>query len=333
MKQIKQYLTHLPFKTEDLPNDNPYVSTIRIFYDDPHVDTVINWGLDDVDYDDPHVDTMFDLGLDDDDDILWLSIKDKLKKVLGNGYGFEPNVIYDSKKLKEFVDGHFLILTPDEKLDNILEYVDSKSGYEGQLVYVVADFHDDNNNLYFTESREWEFYLASAEQLGFLEKIIEHNKKSDKDYQLHRLTIAGLTRVSKIKEQKQSRYCFVAMAFTEEINTIYEESIKSAIMATGFIPYVVNRVDLESDKTINDAIIAGLKKARFTIADFTYHRAGVYFEAGYALGRGQKVIYTCREDQWPHSHFDINHYQHIIWADAIDLKEKLIFKIEAFIKD
>ncbi len=36
---------------------------------------------------------------------------------------------------------------------------------------------------------------------------------------------------------------------------------------------------------------------RFMIADFTGHRGGVYFEAGFAHGLGIPVIWTCREDQ------------------------------------
>jgi nucleoside 2-deoxyribosyltransferase len=86
-------------------------------------------------------------------------------------------------------------------------------------------------------------------------------------------------------------------------------------------------------KTINDAIIAGIKKSRFTIADFTQHKAGVYFEAGYALGRGQKVIYTCRADEIANAHFDTRNYQHIVWENSEDLKQKLIDKITAFVLD
>jgi hypothetical protein len=58
----------------------------------------------------------------------------------------------------------------------------------------------------------------------------------------------------------------------------------------------------------------------------------VYFEAGYALGRGLKVIYTCREDQIDEAHFDTRNYPHILWKDADELKKKLIDKIEVFIK-
>ena len=118
------------------------------------------------------------------------------------------------------------------------------------------------------------------------------------------------------------------------VNSIYYDGIKFAIESTGFVPLIIRDENLPSDVTINDGIIAGIKKSSFIIADFTQNKSGVYFEAGYALGRGLKVIYTCKNEHEETSklHFDTNHYQHILWDDIEDLKNKLINKIEAFIK-
>ncbi len=88
---------------------------------------------------------------------------------------------------------------------------------------------------------------------------------------------------------------------------------------------------IPSDVTINDAILAAIKRSKFTIADFTGHKRGVYFEAGYALGRQQKVIYTCREDDINNAHFDTRNYAHILWKEPSDLREQLINKIEVYI--
>jgi len=122
------------------------------------------------------------------------------------------------------------------------------------------------------------------------------------------------------------------MSFDTEMIKIYNEWIEPSIRESDFEPYIVFNQHPESDVTINDEILAGIKKAKFTIADFTYHKAGVYFEAGYALGRGQKVIYTCREDNIGTAHFDTRNYQHLVWKDGADLKKKLMDKIEVFIK-
>ncbi|MDA1051804.1 MAG: hypothetical protein O3C40_15165 [Planctomycetota bacterium] len=62
-----------------------------------------------------------------------------------------------------------------------------------------------------------------------------------------------------------------------------------------------------------------IRKARFLVADFTKHRNGVYFEAGYAIGLQIPVIWLCREDEMGRVHFDTEHFNHIVWKDATDL--------------
>ena len=63
----------------------------------------------------------------------------------------------------------------------------------------------------------------------------------------------------------------------------------------------------------------------------TGQRQGVYFEAGYALGMGIPVIWTCRSDEIDKCHFDTRQYNHIVWETAGDLKEKLTNRILATI--
>ena len=123
------------------------------------------------------------------------------------------------------------------------------------------------------------------------------------------------------------------MSFDSTLAEIYNKAIQPAILETGFVPFILHSEHIETGSTINDAMIAAIKKAKFTIADFTQHKSGVYFEAGFALGRGQKVIFTCKEGDIDHAHFDTRNYQHILWKDAADLKRKLIDKIHAYIKD
>jgi len=181
---------------------------------------------------------------------------------------------------------------------------------------------------YFDNSDEFLFYIENLKEQGLVSYDTAGNS-----YISFRITLAGLTALLKINEQKNSRICFVAMSFDKELEYVYDQAILPALTETGFIPYIVRNDHVESDRTINDAIIAGIKKARFTIADFTQHKAGVYFEAGYALGRGQKVIYTCQNVEISRAHFDTRNFQHIVWDNPEDLRLKLIDKIEAFIKD
>jgi nucleoside 2-deoxyribosyltransferase len=109
------------------------------------------------------------------------------------------------------------------------------------------------------------------------------------------------------------------------------EAIKQACKETGFNPILVDEIDPGMTNTINDAIVANLKKCKFCIADFTEQKDGVYFESGFALGQGKRVIYTCKEDWFNKSHFDINHFPHIIYPNVAELKRQLVDRINAWI--
>ena len=109
--------------------------------------------------------------------------------------------------------------------------------------------------------------------------------------------------------------------------------IKAAVYNCGYDPILIDEQHIASDVTINDTLIAEIKKSKFIIADFTEHKHGVYFEAGFALGQKKPVIYLCNKLQFNKTHFDTNHYSHIVYETLDELKEKLETKIEAWINE
>ena len=67
------------------------------------------------------------------------------------------------------------------------------------------------------------------------------------------------------------------------------------------------------------------------VADFTGHRAGVYYEAGFARGLGREVICCCQMDDFDNRHFDLHVMNHIVWKDAGDLRVQLARRVKATI--
>ena len=108
-------------------------------------------------------------------------------------------------------------------------------------------------------------------------------------------------------------------------------SIKDAIIESGYIPILVDEKHIETGKTIPDEMIHLLRNCKFCIADFTGHKGGVYFESGFAVGQGKPVIFTCQKDDFENTHFDIKQFQHIIYQSPSDLKDALKHKIKAWI--
>lgn len=120
---------------------------------------------------------------------------------------------------------------------------------------------------------------------------------------------------------------FVAMSFAQDLEEIYEKGIRPSIGAAGFEAIRVDRV--EHNEKICDKILADIRSCGLVVADFTGQREGVYFEAGFAAGLGKPVIWTCRSDWFKRTHFDTNHYNHIVWKDIDELKTRLVNRILA----
>jgi len=145
------------------------------------------------------------------------------------------------------------------------------------------------------------------------------------------LTPKGLEKLEELrKSNKNSNRVFIAMKF----KSTYSESIRSAVKLgctqMGLIAESVDEEDYIGD--INDRIISEINKSRFVVADYTENNYGVYYESGYARGRGVVVIEICNE-MWLDGiddkgiknklHFDVEHRNMIMWKNEEDLSSKI----------
>lgn len=131
------------------------------------------------------------------------------------------------------------------------------------------------------------------------------------------------------RHRKDSLQCFVAMWFSNDMHPVYSDAISLAISDAGYNPLRVDQ--REHNDKIDDEIIVQIQRSKFIVADFTGHRGGVYFEAGFAKGLGMEVFWTCREDHVGDLHFDIRQYNCILWQqDKLEeFRQRLSRRIEA----
>jgi hypothetical protein len=114
-------------------------------------------------------------------------------------------------------------------------------------------------------------------------------------------------------KQPDSQIGFCAMWFDKSVLPIWTNAIEPAIKNAGYNP---KRIDgHQHNNRIDDEIIAMLRRSKFVVADFTGQRGGVYFEAGFALGLGLQVIWTCKKSDLKEVHFDNRQYNFIIWEE------------------
>jgi hypothetical protein len=191
--------------------------------------------------------------------------------------------------------------------------------------YVNLNITTDYPLVYAHDSGEYLYFKQTLIEQGLIEDYGTHNQIGT-----IRLTPAGWQRALELEKiQVNSDQAFVAMWFDPGLDAAWEQGIKPALESTGFKPYRVDR-DPHNEK-IDDRIISEIRRSGLLVADFTGHRGGVYFEAGFAMGLGIPVIWTCREDNINNAHFDTRQYNHVTWKDPAELKEKLALRIAATI--
>ena len=151
------------------------------------------------------------------------------------------------------------------------------------------------------------------------------------------VTVDGFGHIAEQATNVDLTQVFVAMWFDPSMDEAYRLGIEPALREAGYNPCRVDRAEYIGK--IDDQIIAEIRRSKFLVADFTHDdkgvRGGVYYEAGFAHGLNLPVIFMCKKgpvDADPnYLHFDTNHYNHILWTDAADLKEKLKNRIGAVI--
>lgn len=145
------------------------------------------------------------------------------------------------------------------------------------------------------------------------------------------VTPRGWNKVYELEKKPgtESKQAFIAMWFDHSMDEVSENGFKRAIRAAGYEPRRID--DKQHNGKIDDEIIAEIRKSKFVVCDFTGQRGGVYFEAGFAMGLGLPVIWTCRQDEISKVHFDTRQYNHITWENEDDLFQKLLNRINATI--
>jgi nucleoside 2-deoxyribosyltransferase len=248
-------------------------------------------------------------------------------------YNTLMGAILDNEMLELIIRNAIIPRAPEEKINSLLCYLHSLQEFEGAKINWPdgEDRQDLARRLYFKNEQELVFYVFTLFEKDFITGQ-NVSTKDGGDLMGIKLTYEGLAKVIETNESgSQSNRCFVAMSFSESQSET-RSAIRTAINNCDFDAILIDEQHIDSDVTINDALIAEIKKLKFVVADFSEHKHGVYFEAGFALGLRKPVVYLCTKKDFKNTHFDTNHYPHIIYETLEELTEKLQTKIEAWIK-
>ena len=227
-----------------------------------------------------------------------------------------------------------------EKGDKLLNLLASREPTPGRRITLQCD---DPANL----ARTWTWDLNELSYLArdVLASGLSHLNVTGSPFLSNnamevQIAPAGWARLSELRDRPTtSRIGFVAMWFDSGMHGVRDNGIIPAIRDAGYEPKLINQHDHVN--RIDDEIISLIRQSKFIVADFTGSRGGVYFEAGFALGLGLPVIWTCTQDQLEETdnqkklHFDVNHFNFLPWTNDAgghaELKDKLQRRIEAVV--
>ncbi|MDY8164036.1 hypothetical protein P4310_29510 [Bacillus thuringiensis] len=214
-----------------------------------------------------------------------------------------------------------------DRLDESLINLAKLSKFPGDPLYI----RESDKSLFFVQSVHLLEMKYIANQL-FEDELIEISKLSAADFPAHiTVTAKGWNRIAELEKGREAdtKQVFVAMSFSPKMDSPYKNGIATAVKEAGYEPIRIDKV--KHNNKIDDEIIVKIRQSKFVIVDFTEHRGGVYFEAGYAMGLGKPVIWTCRENDLANLYFDTRQYSHIVWKDERELKDSLLNRIRATI--
>jgi hypothetical protein len=234
--------------------------------------------------------------------------------------GAQRAVALTTENVTELVTGAPLDV-PD-RIDRLLLALAAMSTHGGEVIKLEAG--QDYPLGYCRNAAELRFFFDELEKGGWVERPRGSTTQGW-------LSTAGWSRVRDLRKSSASSIqAFVAMSFSPELRGLYGSAIQPAILEAGYRPL---RLDFEehSDR-IDDRILAEIKRSRFVVCDFTENKHGVYFEAGYAMGLGIPIIWTCRsKPDIDQLHFDTRQFNHIDWHSEPELRERLLARIRVII--
>ncbi len=139
--------------------------------------------------------------------------------------------------------------------------------------------------------------------------------------------LAGGSSKGTMDSEVQEGYVFIAMPMdpTDRQLEDVHDAIKEACSRCGLL---AERIDeAQSNERITDRILESIMRAQYVVVDLTNARPNVFYEAGFAQGKGKTPIYIARSGT--PSEFDLKDYLIIYFENLRQLNNGLEERLRA----
>ena len=132
-----------------------------------------------------------------------------------------------------------------------------------------------------------------------------------------------------VTKQKTEKYphLFVIMPFSPDLDDVYYLGIHETAKTLGCSCERVDEIEFVGD--ILDKMYDSIRNSRIVIAEVSTQNANVYYELGYAHALGKPTILITKEIS--SAPFDIKGFNHIVYTNIRDLRNKLKSRLSALL--
>lgn len=260
-----------------------------------------------------------------------------------NAFGITPEL--------KATDFDKLISLKDKKINQKYELLLNYMYSEKTIEFVLSNLNRLYLVLFWCENiKEFNMLIFKAIELNHLKLVFDG--MTHKEYSI---TYDGKEFVENLGLDNNSNKIFMAFHFTKEMKEKFESTIIKAVndASEGKLEAIrVSSSTTEHDTKIDDELIGMIKSSKAIIADFTGNRTAVYYEAGFAMGLGIPVIWTCKDENIIEGEegygkftdnegkerykkhidllsFDTRQYPHIFWKNEEDLYKQVLNRLKA----
>jgi len=129
------------------------------------------------------------------------------------------------------------------------------------------------------------------------------------------------------KKREKSPDIFVIMPFSPELDDVYHLGIRDVAESLNCSCKRVDEMEFTGD--ILDEIYNSISNSKIIIAEVSNQNPNVYYELGFAHGLKKPVILITKD--LSSTPFDLKMYNHIVYKNIVDLREKLKRRLEVIL--